>query len=975
MSLTEGDALFRQKIERSLQTVRAWEDTALLAKCRATIPYEALRDDRGPHSRPEDRFLDSADARFVQRLCRYFKDSMTWVNNPPCSDCDSKETTHSHVREAQTPEEIEGEASRVEVYDCKDCNASSTVFPRYNSVRTLLETRRGRCGEYANLFGLYCRASGLSTRYILDFTDHVWTEVFFQGKWAMLDGCEGVMDEPSMYEKGWGKKLSYVIALAPDHVLDVTSRYSRQLSEPDMLARRRSVTSSEAAGQQVVEQINNTLRQELAPKVRDQVEKNCAVEIESLHKQRQLSEWESDYAKGRISGSLEWKLSRNEAGSTTSGDKGKTEPPSHFVVESFLPSDNAVSSIAVQPTPRSRHEAILVSRAPCAVDEPNSLSVVVVDQNHPHCILQARSFSLLQDFGDFVDTLPDHRIVAVHGALPNHTGASEETKSKIARLGGFDETLVRTGVMFLGHVGARPDWAHCASLSDATEVYAIELPSSGDSGNAVELKLRTHRNTKPARVVGRVPESIMPLQTQLLADYPQKRQAFLSLMEAKRSNLSYSGYTTKPGSPIYLLGANAYPFEVVEPAQDHACWNTFVLLPSALVPDDDMGIEEESKKVKSPTYEVPVDSVFFTRSIGNELLVKANGSNATVPTTMALHNARLVGLYFSAHWCGPCRSFTPVLAEMYQHLKSEFPSHGLEIVFVSSDRDAHGFDNYYRSMPWLAVPFSSLSAYKQLLSMTYEVRGIPAFVVLDAMTGQVVVSTQASRREVMEACSRGEAAIESLLQTWLQRLAPESLEIIQMLEMSCVQEREAAQDVVDAKVDSYLTRIPSESSTREDTATQIKSKFAELVKEGLRPNEAAAKAIQIVSSQSPDSPESLPAGPLDRKLKTTQESNASVLEGCLQKMGKDEVEVVLNTIVKYLENAKREPWNPKFRSFKLSNKVVDRIVHVPNGLELLGCIGLDVSCTIDDFVIFIPLEADTHQLHAKVAKMLENQAT
>ncbi len=75
--------------------------------------------------------------------------------------------------------EIEGQASRVEVYAC-GIDGHLTSFPRYNSARTLLRTRSGRCGEYANLFGLYCRALGLQTRYILDWTDHVWTEVWVQ---------------------------------------------------------------------------------------------------------------------------------------------------------------------------------------------------------------------------------------------------------------------------------------------------------------------------------------------------------------------------------------------------------------------------------------------------------------------------------------------------------------------------------------------------------------------------------------------------------------------------------------------------------------------------------------------------------------------------------------------------------------------------------------------------------------------------
>ena len=66
-----------------------------------------------------------------------------------------------------------------------------------------------------------------------------------------------------------------------------------------------------------------------------------------------------------------------------------------------------------------------------------------------------------------------------------------------------------------------------------------------------------------------------------------------------------------------------------------------------------------------------------------DLQLLAQGG-ATTPMS-ALADKQVVGLYFSAHWCPPCRGFTPKLAEVYTAIKGTGMS--LEIVFVSSDRD------------------------------------------------------------------------------------------------------------------------------------------------------------------------------------------------------------------------------------------------------------------------------------------------
>jgi nucleoredoxin len=91
-------------------------------------------------------------------------------------------------------------------------------------------------------------------------------------------------------------------------------------------------------------------------------------------------------------------------------------------------------------------------------------------------------------------------------------------------------------------------------------------------------------------------------------------------------------------------------------------------------------------------------------------------------------HGKVIGIYFSAHWCPPCRGFTPQLAEKYKSIIAE--GKPFEIIFVSSDRDEASANDYYASMPWKMLPFSHRDK-KKVLSDLYSVTGIPTLVLVD----------------------------------------------------------------------------------------------------------------------------------------------------------------------------------------------------------------------------------------------------
>jgi len=103
---------------------------------------------------------------------------------------------------------------------------------------------------------------------------------------------------------------------------------------------------------------------------------------------------------------------------------------------------------------------------------------------------------------------------------------------------------------------------------------------------------------------------------------------------------------------------------------------------------------------------------------------------------------KIIGLYFSAGWCPPCRTFSPTLKEFREQNKGDF-----EVVMVSADQNLDEQLQYMQSamMPWPALPAGSYEA-NNLYSI-FEVRGIPTLIIISP-NGQVISTN--GRNEVIQ---------------------------------------------------------------------------------------------------------------------------------------------------------------------------------------------------------------------------------
>ncbi|XP_078095513.1 peptide-N(4)-(N-acetyl-beta-glucosaminyl)asparagine amidase [Mustelus asterias] len=302
---------FLVTLETHFQDVLMYEDTTLQRKALACIPTQEL------NKRANEKLLraiklDSGatvnlEDFLLLELLQWFKqDFFQWVDSLPCNNCG--EATRPSGSLPPSSEDQRWGAQRVENHLCNKCNTSNR-FPRYNHAEKLLETRRGRCGEWANCFALCCRAMGFEARYVWCTTDHVWTEVYSisQKRWLHCDPCENVCDKPLLYEIGWGKKLSYVFAFSKDEVVDVSWRYSCKHSE--ILIRRTQLR--EGLLRETINKLNSERKHFLPHDRKQELLERYIVELVEFISPKTPKPGELG---GRTSGSVLWRVARGETG-------------------------------------------------------------------------------------------------------------------------------------------------------------------------------------------------------------------------------------------------------------------------------------------------------------------------------------------------------------------------------------------------------------------------------------------------------------------------------------------------------------------------------------------------------------------------------------------------------------------------------------------------------------------------------------
>lgn len=121
-----------------------------------------------------------------------------------------------------------------------------------------------------------------------------------------MDSCENARDQPLLYDVGWGKKQSYILAFSTEGAQDVSRGYIKDFGAA--LSRRTRMREDDL--QQCLAEVTKRRRAVLSAEKLQQLEQEDRGEMRFLQGIKE----EEEPLPARQSGTAEWKAARGEDG-------------------------------------------------------------------------------------------------------------------------------------------------------------------------------------------------------------------------------------------------------------------------------------------------------------------------------------------------------------------------------------------------------------------------------------------------------------------------------------------------------------------------------------------------------------------------------------------------------------------------------------------------------------------------------------
>lgn len=123
--------------------------------------------------------------------------------------------------------------------------------------------------------------------------------------------------------------------------------------------------------------------------------------------------------------------------------------------------------------------------------------------------------------------------------------------------------------------------------------------------------------------------------------------------------------------------------------------------------------------------------------------------NFSLPDTIGVNKSLidykgdLILIEFWASWCPYCNDAHPIIKDLYEEHKRS----GFKVIAISLDTSRKGWINKIKSASLPFIHISDLMGFDSPVAKTYEIGGIPRFVLIDE-TGKILLNVNTAEKVV-----------------------------------------------------------------------------------------------------------------------------------------------------------------------------------------------------------------------------------